>query len=400
MRLVHRMTYSFAVVVWGILILIGLAARARLASQATISTGSIQGTIVDQRGGVVTGATVTISNKATAKVFPTATNSTGAYNVAALPPGDYAIHVEFKGFKAIQTVAHVEVGVVSTIDLTLEVGSETAVVEVQASAVAVNTSQAIVQDVISATQIEELPVDGRNFLDLASLEPGVQVQDGATFDPTKNGFSSISFGGRAGRTARIEVDGLDISDETVGTTTQNLPLSSIEEFNVNQSSLSIATELTSSGSVNILSKSGTNDIHGQLFYYGRSDRTSARIAPITPTQPALEFGRNQYGGNLGGWFVKDKVFYFLDAERTAQKLQSPVSLTSPFSALSGNFGSPFHESEYVAKLDWNIKGTWKAFFRFSYDQNLSVRGFNPCVYQPFANVHPTPVYPAGPAFSH
>src|SRR5207244_3456716 len=124
----------------------------------------------------------------------------------------------------------------------------------------VNTEQATVQDVVTYEQIEQLPVDGRNFLDLASLEPGVQVQDGATFDPTKNGFSSISFGGRAGRTARIEVDGLDISDETVGTTTQNLPLSSIEEFNVNQSTLDLSTELTSSGSVTIYSRSGSNDI--------------------------------------------------------------------------------------------------------------------------------------------
>src|SRR5947209_10577765 len=263
MRLVHRMTSSFAVMLWGVLFLIGLTAPARLAAQATISTGSIQGTIEDQRGGVVAGAKVTITNKATAQVFPTTTNSTGSYNVAALSPGDYSIRVEVKGFKTIGAAAHVEIGVISTVNLTLEVGLETAVVEVQASAIAVNTSQATVQDVISSTQIEELPVDGLNFLDLASLEPGVQVQDGATFDPTKNGFSSISFGGRAGRTARIEVDGLDISDETVGTTTQNLPLSSIQEFNINQSSLDLSTELTSSGSVNILTRSGANDIHGQ-----------------------------------------------------------------------------------------------------------------------------------------
>ncbi len=399
MRLLHRMTSSFTVVVWGVLFLIGLTAPARLAAQATISTGSIQGTIVDQHGGVVAGAKVTITNKATAQVFPTTTNSTGSYNAAALSPGEYTIHVEFKGFKAIQTAARVEIGVVTTVDLTLEVGSETSVVEVQASAVAVNTSQAIVQDVISATQIEELPVDGRNFLDLASLEPGVQVQDGATFDPTKNGFSSISFGGRAGRTARIEVDGLDISDETVGTTTQNLPLSAIEEFNVNQSSLDLATELTSSGSVNIISKSGTNDIHGQLFYYGRSNRTSAKIAPPISGQPSPEFGRNQYGGDLGGWFVKDKLFYFLDAERTEQTLQDPVVPAAPFTALSGSFGAPFRESEYVGKLDWNIRNTWRAFFRFSYDQNLSHRGFNPGVYQPFANVDHVPVYAMGTDFT-
>ncbi len=398
MRPLLRTTSLFAIVS-GILILLALATPTPVTAQATVGTGSIQGTIVDPQGGAVNGAKITVTSKATGQISPTSTNATGAFNVAALIPGEYLVRVEAKGFKTAETLVHAALSVISTVNLTLELGSESTVIMVEANAVAVNTQQATVQDVITSRQIEELPVDGRNFLDLASLEPGVQVQDGANFDPTKNGFSSISFGGRSGRTARIEVDGLDISDETVGTTTQNLPLSAIEEFNVNQSSLDISTELTSSGSVNILSKSGTNDIHGQLFYYGRSNRTSARIAPITSTQPALEFGRNQYGGNLGGWFVKDKVFYFLDAERTAQKLQSPVSLTSPFSALSGNFGSPFHESEYVAKLDWNIKGTWKAFFRFSYDQNLSVRGFNPGVYQPFANVDHTPVYAAGTDFS-
>lgn len=399
MRILQRRANSFLMFVWGILIIVGLTAPTRLAAQATISTGSIQGTVVDPQGAAVTGAKVTITNKATGQVFPTTTNTTGFYNVAALGPGDYSVRVESKGFRSIEARIHVELGVVSSTNFTLEIGTESAVIEVQSTAITVNTSQATVQDVINSTQIEELPVDGRNFLDLASLEPGVQVQDGATFDPTKNGFSSISFGGRAGRTARIEVDGLDISDETVGTTTQNLPLSSIEEFNVNQSTLDLSTELTSSGSVAIYSKSGTNDIHGQLFYYGRSDRTSARIAPPTPQNPSLNFGRNQYGGNLGGWFIKDKLFYFIDAERTAQTLQSPVVPTAPFGSLTGSFGSPFRESEYVGKLDWNIRGTWKAFFRFSFDQNLSIRGFNPGVYQPFANVDHTPVYAMGTDFS-
>ncbi len=93
-----------------------------------------------------------------------------------------------------------------------------------------NTEQATVQGVLTSEQIENLPINGRNFLDLAQLEPGVQIQDGGTFDPTKNGFSSVSFGGRFGRTARIEVDGIDISDETVGTTTQNIPIGAIQEF--------------------------------------------------------------------------------------------------------------------------------------------------------------------------
>ncbi len=398
MRPKHKMTNLFTIAS-GILICIGLATPRLVAAQATAGTGSIQGSIVDSQGGAVSGARITITRRATGQVFPTSTNSTGSFSVAALIPGEYTVRVEAKGFKTAEMLVRAELSVISTANLTLEIGAESTVIIVEANAVTINTQQATVQDVITAKQIEDLPVNGRNFLDLASLEPGVQVQDGANFDPTKNGFSSISFGGRSGRTARIEVDGLDISDETVGTTTQNLPLSAIEEFSVNQSTLDLSTELTSSGSVNILTKSGANVIHGELFYYGRSNRTSARIAPPTTQFPELDFGRRQYGGNFGGWFVKDKLFYFLDAERTTQTLLSPVSLAAPFSALSGAFGSPFRETEYVGKVDWIIRGTWKAFFRFSYDQNLSIRGFNPGVYQPFANVDHTPVYAGGTDFS-
>ncbi len=112
-----------------------------------------------------------------------------------------------------------------------------------------NTEQSTVQGVLTGDQIDKLPVDGRNFLDLAQLEPGVQIQDGQTFDPTKAGYSSISINGVFGRTPRIELDGVDISDETVGTTTQNVGLSSIQEFNISRSNLDLSTELTSAGAV-------------------------------------------------------------------------------------------------------------------------------------------------------
>ena len=147
-------------------------------------------------------------------------------------------------------------GNTSTANVQMEVGQESQIVEVSASQVQVNTSQASVQGVVTSVQVENLPINGRNFLDLASLEPGVQIQDGQNFDPTKAGFSSISFGGRYGRTARINVDGIDISDETVGTTTSNIPASAISEFQMSQSFLDLSEDLTSSGAVNVTTKSG------------------------------------------------------------------------------------------------------------------------------------------------
>jgi hypothetical protein len=368
---------------------------AALLAQTTISTGSIQGTITDPSGAVVGGAKISISNKATGRVINTTSTSAGAYTSGALTPGDYTLRVEAPGFKTSQVPVTVEVGVTAPGNVKLQVGETSEVVQVQGTEVQVNTQQATVQGVLNAQQIENLPINGRNFLDLAQLEPGVQIQDGGNFDPTKNGFSSISFGGRFGRTARIEVDGLDISDETVGTTTQNIPASGIQEFQIQQSSLDLSTELTSSGSVNVTTKSGTNKVHGEGYYAFRDQSLDANL----PGASDNYFQRNQYGGNVGGPIIHDKLFFFLDAERTKQDLLNPVLPSGPFSALVGNYDSPFREVETLGRLDWQINNNYKFFYRFSYDQNHSVLAIIPNSFQPFGNENHTPVQAFGLDFS-
>lgn len=178
-------------------------------AQTTVATGSIQGTITDPSSAVVAAAKVTITNRATGRVITTTTNASGAYASGALIPGDYTVQVEAAGFKTMAVTIPIEVGVTASGNFKLQLGETGQVIEVQASELQVNTEQASVQGVLDPQQIENLPINGRNFLDLAQLEPGVQIQDGGNFDPTKKGFSSISFGGRFGRTARIEVDGVD-----------------------------------------------------------------------------------------------------------------------------------------------------------------------------------------------
>ncbi len=229
-------------------------------AQTSIATGSIQGNVTDATGALLPNAKVTVTGP-TGQTLHATTNASGEYSLGALIPGAYAVRIEAKGFKTAQLAMEVRVDNAANGSVKLEIGQESTVVEVQASEVQVNTEQATVQGVLTASQIENLPVNGRNFLDLAQLEPGVQIQDGQNFDPTKAGYSSISFGGRYGRTARIEVDGVDVSDETVGTTTTDIPASGIQEFQIGQASLDMSTELTSSGSVNVTTKSGTNGIH-------------------------------------------------------------------------------------------------------------------------------------------
>lgn len=363
-------------------------------AQAGISTGSIQGTILDPHGASVPGAKVTITSKGTgAKIAPTVT-STGTYNSGPLVPEEYVVRVEAPGFRAIEETATVQVGNVTPLTLTLELGSGNTIITVEGSAVSLETETATIQGVVTSDQIENLPINGRNFLDLAQLEPGVQIQDGGNFDPTKKGFSSISFGGRFGRTARIEVDGLDISDETVGTTTQNVPVNSIKEFQVSQSNLDLATELTSSGTVNITTRSGTNALHGDGFFNYRGDATSAKFG-----RPPAVFDRKQFGASLGGAIIKDKLFAFGSGERTTQDLLASVQPPAPFQGLRGTFNSPFRDQQWLGRLDYNITSNIRAFFKYSYEQNQAVGAFVPGTYSPFANVDYTPSFGGGLDFS-
>src|SRR5215469_1552041 len=276
--------------------------------QTTISTGSINGTVTDPSGAVVVGAKVTITNKDTGQAITTASNSSGIYTSGTLLPGNYSVRVESQGYKTSERLVPVRVNSTTNGNFKLEIGESSQVVQVEASSAVVNTAQAEVQGVLTAQQIENLPVNGRNFLDLAQLEPGVQIQDGTNFDPTKVGYSSISFGGRFGRTARVEVDGVDVSDETVGTTTEDIPASGIQEFSLAQSNLDLSNELTSSGAVNVVTKSGTNNYHGEAFGLFRDSSVgSAKLVQPFVVNPTTGVGsfisapyqRNQEGGSFG-----------------------------------------------------------------------------------------------------
>jgi Carboxypeptidase regulatory-like domain len=369
----------FSVMLLAVLVLL----CAGLMAQTTIATGSIVGTVTDPAGAMITGAKVSITSLSTGSTLELTTNSAGAYNSGSLTPGPYKVQISGKGFNTITQNTTVQVGNTTTVNGKMALGQETTTIEVQASEIQVNTEQASVQGVLTANQIANLPVNGRNFLDLAQLEPGVQIQDGTNFDPTKVGYSSISFGGRFGRTARIEVDGVDVSDETVGTTTADIPASAIQEFQLSQSSMDLSTELSSSGAVNVVTRSGDNNFHGEGFYLFRDSSAAAQLPH--PPGLAAPFQRNQYGGRFGGPVIKDKMFFFLDAERTLQHLQAPVLQPAPFSSFSGKFPAPFKEAEAVGKVDYQINSNAKVFYRYSYFQNSAAATFFPTSYQVYDN---------------
>ncbi|HZW93548.1 MAG TPA: carboxypeptidase-like regulatory domain-containing protein [Candidatus Eremiobacteraceae bacterium] len=342
-------------------------------AQTTVSQGSIQGTVTDRTNAVVSDATIAITSRTTGQSVTVRTSSTGTYNSGGLPVGDYVVRAQAKGFKTSQTVITVQIAVTSSGNFKLEVGQETTTVEVQASAIGVNTEQSAVQGVLTAEQIDNYPVNGRSFLDLAQLEPGVQMQDGVNFDPTKVGYNSLSINGDFGRTPRIEIDGLDVSDETVGTTTQNIALSSIQEFNIGRSSFDISSEVTSTGAVNVATRSGTNSYHGQAFYQFRD--SVAGFADL-PGAVNSQFQRNQFGGRFGGALIKNKLFFFIDAERLKQDSEDSVVAGAPFQALTRGIDSPFKSSQASGRLDFQAAKNVRIFYKFAYDWNYSTSSAN------------------------
>jgi hypothetical protein len=349
---------------------VALLSSALLSAQST-GTGSIQGVVSDQTGAARPGAGVTITNRATAGVIHRTTSSDGLYSSGPLQPGKYTVRAGFKGFKSVEVPVTALLGAVSSVNVRLEPGPENQVVKAPGNDSEVSPEQATVQSVTPGSVIDGFPISARNFFDLAQLDPGVQMQDGGTFDPTKNGISWISFQGRFGRTGSIDVDGVDISDEIVGSTTQNIPASAIQEFNLSQSTLDLSTGLTSSGAVSVVTRSGGNTLHGAAFGFFSGNQASAHLpGPTAPT-----FQQEQFGGRAGGAVIKDTLFWFADVERTKQDLTAAEPFAAPFNTLSTTMAQPFREIQADGRLDWLVRSDRRAFFRFNFDQSSDVRPY-------------------------
>ncbi len=363
-------------------------------AQATNAAGAIQGTITDPKGAILPGAEITITSLATGAKKVLVSDSGGFYSVSSLSPGQYLVVVVDAGFAKTTTTLTVQLGNTSNGDLRLKLGAATEQVVVSSEALQVNTVQSTVEGVLTEQQIDNLPISGRNFLDLSQLEPGVQLQSGETFDPTKAGYSSISFNGVNGRTARIMLDGQDVSDETVGTTTLNVSQGSIEEFQISRSSLDISNELTSSGAVTVSTRAGTNQIHGQGFGLFRDERSGAALGPDATS---YAFQRNQMGGRLGGPILKDKLFVFGSAERVKQDSFNSVSELAPFTALNGGYDAPFRDNYYAGRMDYNAPKGIHTFFRIAYEDNLDDATFG-YGFSRYGNKDNTPAMAGGADF--
>ena len=344
--------------------------------QATsVNGGSIQGTITDPTGAVVPEANVMITGTDTGLVRAAKTDSAGFYSVGPLNPGNYNITVTRAGFQRLSVTTVVHTGTATSGSFKVTLGTSTETVEVNAGALQVNTEQIGVAGVINREQIDSLPVNGRDILDYAQLEPGVILQSGQTFDPTKAGYSAISVSGVGGRTTRILLDGQDITDETVGTTIYNVPSGAIQEFQLNRSTQDVSGSVTSTGQVLVSTQSGTNAIHGNAFYNFQDARAGA--AEVGGIQ--APFQRNQFGGYVGGPILKDKLFFFGGVERIKQSEQDVALGASPvFQPILTQFPlvpAPFHDTFSMARLDYNGPKGIHFFARGVYSTNSDFATF-------------------------
>lgn len=367
------------------LITISLAPISLSAQQPT---GSIEGTVLDPQGAVVAGVTVTVKEMGTSLTRSVKTGDDGHYQIPQLPPGTYELRVSGQGFKsAVVPEVKVDVGKNVPIDIKLQVGGSAEEVTITGAGEAqVDRTDHTVSGVINRVQIENLPLNGRNFLDLAGLA-GAQTVDGGNFDPTKANYTGVSIAGQAGRSTQITVDGGSVVDNVVGTTVQNFSQEIVQEFQVGLTNFDLSTGASATGSVNIISRSGNNEFHGNGYLYWRDASFAAfpslnRLdavhgVPIEAQAEEIPFDREQFGGSLSGPIKKDKLFFFANVEYNNQDSVSIHVLPPSLLGFNGFTPFPFNELLVTGRLDWTISERSNFFTRYSHNDNNQQQPFSP-----------------------
>ncbi len=315
------------------LLLIAMSAVAGFAQSTT--TGAIGVTVTDPQSAVVPNATVSVRNIETNKEDTATTDDEGRARIVNLQPGTYTVTVNASGFGAFtQEQVVVEVGRVTSLDSQLAIGATTGQVDITAEAPVINTTQQDFSTNINQTSINELPINGRRWSNFALLTPGA-VPDGT--------FGLISFRGISGLLNNNTIDGGDNNQaffaEERGRTRISYSVSqaAIREFQVNTSSYSAEYGRSAGGVVNAVTKSGTNEFHGQVFYYQRNNKWGARNprsfateninGVFTPVAFKPEDVRHQFGGVIGGPIVKDKAFFFFSYDQQKRNFPGVATFT-------------------------------------------------------------------------
>src|SRR5215467_2164402 len=339
---------------------LGLVVVLSIAVFAQLPTSTLNGTVIDPQGAAVAGAKVSVVNQATGAVRETTTDTGGFFAVSNMTPADYTVRVVVPNFANYEAKnVRLEVGHASTVDVKLKIAKAGEIVEVTGIEAAVNTTQSEVQGIVGSEEMQSLPLNGRNFLELAFLIPG--NRPAPRFDPTKTVTLEVSSGGSYGRGGNIIVDGADNNDEVVGGTLMNFPEDGVGEFQIATNKYTAEVGRSESGIINIATKSGTNSVHGSEYMFFRHKALQGLAATFDRSQPAPRFAREQFGGSLGGPFVKDKLFGFLALEYLNQDHAVPVGVreftnigtsTGPGDPIGGSAPAFVHDVRITSKGDW------------------------------------------------
>jgi len=292
-------------------VLIILAMMLPLQAQVSVT---IQGRVYDTTGAAIPQANVTVTNAATGLTRSATAGSTGDYQIAALPVGDYTVTAEKSGFQKQAKKVHLDIGASGTVDFNLAVGQVSQEVTVQDVGEVAEPTRTMVSSVIDERKIQELPVNGRQFIDFALLAPGVTVGDttsGST-DVIIEPVTKLSFAGQNIHYNFVAVDGADNMSTASGIQKTTPSQEAVQEFRVINSDYSTEFGRAVGGIVNVITKSGTNNLHGSVYEFFRNDAMDAK-SPLAG-QGFNKLRQNQFGATLGGPLQRDKTFYFMNYE--------------------------------------------------------------------------------------
>ncbi len=323
-------------------------------AQEELPKGSIEGTIIDESGAPVSGATVFV-NSITAEVpLSLTTDKDGKYATGPLNAGSYTILVEARNLRSNRFFVNVWNGQTSNGDRKL---------------VHIDPGTPTLRAKVDPASIGRLPLNGQDPLNAAQLEPGILVQDGRVLDPTKTGNLALSIDKASGLDSLYTLDGIEIRDETKGGITQHFAAGAVQEMTIDRALMSVVTGASSAGGVRMNSGSGGTGLHGDVFGLFRDKAIGfARAAGGQD----LKNQRTDFGGRAGGTLMQDKAFFFLSGEHVTQDVHRAVVIPAPFQALTGSYSSPFRDTSAVGKLDWQVSGNARGFYRFAYNWNRSV----------------------------
>jgi Carboxypeptidase regulatory-like domain/TonB dependent receptor-like, beta-barrel len=357
--------------------LCGALVWAALPAAAQQTTGNINGRILDEQGTAVPGVTMTATHNATGFVRSGVSDEEGIYRLNALPVGTYDVVASLTGFSTVS-----KPGIVVNVGQTLDVNFDLKVAQVAENITVttgtplIETSSSAVGGVVDIGRIESLPLNGRQFANLAATVPGVGL--GFHADPTKSTQYSPQIGGGNGRNVNYQIDGGDNNDDTVGGLLQLFPLEAIQEFNFVTSRYKAEYGRSNGGVMNIVTKSGSNQLSGTGFTLFRDDAMNARTeTERLADAPKQDYRRYQFGGSVGGRIVENKAFFFGAIERTQQDTFQVVNTSGLFPEDDGPYATPYRENLLTGKVTLSPPGSHYVTVRYGRNSNTQPFGAAP-----------------------